>query len=409
MQHPTLKYHRPKMTAYQTAFMDTSARYSIIEAATKTGKTTACMIWLFERALLAGELNGTHGLVWWVAPVIRQAEIAFYRLQQLCSGQKIIRKVRKTKLTIELMNGAIIECRSAEKPDNLYGEDVHAIVIDEASRCKAEAWHAARSTLTATQGPAKIIGNVKGRGNWMHKLAMLAEDDTSGRYARFKITAWDAVEAGILSAAEIEDARQTLPEHVFRELYLAEPADDGTNPFGLQAIADAVQLDLSAQPARFFGIDLAKSSDWTVIIGLDVNGQIAHYERFQRDWQATHQAVRRAVGLHYALADSTGVGDAIVERLARELPMLGGFKFTSQSKQQLMEALAVGLQEGQVGVLEGRVREELEVFETSYSPSGNVRYEAPTGFHDDCVCALALANKCRLQNKYSLQYQFIVE
>lgn len=407
---PLIRYTRPTvLTPYQQVFLDAPARYTVIEAATKTGKTTACLVWLLEQALLAGQYNGNAALVWWVAPVYRQAEIAFERMQMLCKDTKLIAKAKRTSMTIVLNTGGRIECRSADRPDNLYGEDVHAVVIDEASRCSAKAWHAARSTLTATGGKAKLIGNVKGRHNWLHQLALMANDDNSGRYARFKVTAWDAVEAGILTREEIEDAQNTLPEHVFKELYLAEPADDGTNPFGLKHISTNVQHDLSTQPARFFGIDLAKHTDWTVIVGLDADGQVAHFERFQRDWQATHAAVRRAVGMQYALADSTGVGDAVVERLERELPMIQGFTFTNRSKQQLMEGLSVALQEGQIGILEGRMREELEVFEYNYTARGRVQYAAPQGFHDDCVCALALASKCRIENRQRLQYQFVLD
>ena len=36
---------------------------------------------------------------------------------------------------------------------------------------------------------------------------------------------------------------------------------------------------------------------------------------------------------------------------------------------------------------------ELETFEYEYTRTG-VRYTAPTGLHDDGVCALALALKC---------------
>jgi hypothetical protein len=60
---------------------------------------------------------------------------------------------------------AIISFKSGEKPDNLYGEDVWAVVVDEASRTREEAYWALRSTLTATGGPIRIIGNVKGRKN----------------------------------------------------------------------------------------------------------------------------------------------------------------------------------------------------------------------------------------------------
>ena len=56
----------------------------------------------------------------------------------------------ETDSSILLPNGATIWFRSGEHPDSLYGEDVWAAVIDEATRVKPEAWHAVRSTLTAT-------------------------------------------------------------------------------------------------------------------------------------------------------------------------------------------------------------------------------------------------------------------
>ncbi|WP_177236910.1 hypothetical protein [Bradyrhizobium sp. Rc3b] len=62
----------------------------------------------------------------------------------------------------------VLRFKSAEKPDNLYREDVWACVMDEASRMREEAFHAVRSTLTATRGPIHIIGNVKGRKNWFY-------------------------------------------------------------------------------------------------------------------------------------------------------------------------------------------------------------------------------------------------
>jgi hypothetical protein len=36
--------------------------------------------------------------------------------------------------------------QSADNPDTLYGEDVHAAVIDEASRMKEDSFYAVRST-----------------------------------------------------------------------------------------------------------------------------------------------------------------------------------------------------------------------------------------------------------------------
>ena len=38
---------------------------------------------------------------------------------------------------------------------------------------------------------------------------------------------------------------------------------------------------------------------------------------------------------------------------------------------------------------------EMKRFEYTIGPTGNVFYGAPSGFHDDCVIALALANRVR--------------
>jgi hypothetical protein len=91
-----------------------------------------------------------------------------------------------------------------------------------------------RSTLTATRGPARIIGNVKGRKNWFFALCRRAEAGEAG-LSYHKLIAADAVDAGVLADEEVEDARRILPDAVFRELYLAEPSRVGQSPpFGSQ-------------------------------------------------------------------------------------------------------------------------------------------------------------------------------
>jgi len=50
----------------------------------------------------------------------------------------------------------------------------------------------------------RIIGNVKGRKNWAYKLARKAESGEPGMSYQ-KITAYDVIDAGILSEDEIED------------------------------------------------------------------------------------------------------------------------------------------------------------------------------------------------------------
>jgi phage FluMu gp28-like protein len=388
----SLQYVRPPLYPKQAAFVDSPARYTIVEASTKTGKTVACLIWLFEQAL-----RGKAGQnFWWVAPTYSVAGIAFRRLKAWLRESGLAKGLWRAMEGDQAIDiaGRIIWFKGADRPDTLYGDDVFAAVVDEATRCKADSWPAVRSTLTATQGPVKIIGNVRGRHNWAYTLARRAEQGAKNM-AYFRLTAWDAVDGGVLAREEVEDAKANLPDSVFRELYLAEPSEDGGNPFGISAIRKATGVMSHRDPVAF-GVDLAKSQDWTVVCGLDEAGAVCVLERWQSDWGQTRRRVLDLVGGVPALVDSTGVGDPIVEDMAREAMNVTGFKFSSTSKQQIMEGLASAIQRRAVVIPAGWLQSELETFEFEYINS-RVRYSAPDGLHDDGVCALALAVQCKTQ------------
>jgi hypothetical protein len=385
-------YNRPYLYPKQREAFFNDARYSLIEASTKAGKTVAAIAWILERAFA-----GSHGQnFWWVAPVSDQAKIAFTRIKNgLTRGSFVSAESPTPRVT--LMNGVVIWFKSGDNPDSLYGEDVFAAVVDEASRVREESWHALRSTLTATQGHVRIIGNVKGRKNWFYRLARMAESEgmaVNMYYA--KITVLDAIAAGVIPQSEVEDAKRTLPEHVFRELYMAEPSDDGGNPFGLDHIRSCVG-DLSRKPPRAFGIDLAKKQDYLVVIGLDEDGAVCVFRRWtHKPWRESIREIHQIVGEDVpALVDSTGIGDPVLEDLQHGHGNFEGYHFTATSKQKLMEGLAVSIQGHEISYPEGRIPIELEAFEYELTRTG-VRYaiaEDAVDNHDDCVCALALARQ----------------
>ena len=379
---PRINYRRPSLYPKQEQAIFSEDRYGIIEGSTKCGKTVACIAWILEQAM-----RGKRGQsFWWISPVYPQAKIAFRRLKR--GLPENLYQANESELTVTLPNEAIISFKSAEKPDNLYGEDVFAAVMDEATRMREEAWHAIRSTLTATRGYVRIIGNVKGRRNWAYALARKAEGGELG-WLYSKLTADDAVEAGIIASDEVEQARSQLPENVFKELYFAEPSDDGGNPFGQEAIRQCIG-DISGKPPVVYGVDLAKSVDWTVAIGLDDTGAVCRLDRYQLPWEETVRRLVQEIGLTPAIVDSTGVGDPIVERLQRELSNVEGYHFSSTSKQKLMEGLAVAIQSNEIQYPYGAIVSELDAFLFEYTRTG-VRYSAPQGVHDDCVMALGLA------------------
>ena len=90
---------------------------------------------------------------------------------------------------------------------------------------------------------------------------------------------------------------------------------------------------------------------------------------------------------------------ADLEEMQRRAPgLLEGLKFSAFEKQKLMEGLRNAIQTGKIGFPDGPIALELEAFEYEYTRSG-VRYSAPSGQHDDCVIALALAYKCGFDHR----------
>lgn len=372
-------YKRPKLYPLQEEALFNPSRFSIILGSTKSGKTVASLVWLFEQAIKEPKKTGAF---WWLAPSYNQAKIAYRRLKAFLPEE--IYRTNEAELTLTLSNGNMIQFKSAEKLDNLFGEDVHAIVLDEASRCRKEVWQLMRSVLTATEGPARLIGNVRGK-NWFWRMwySYYSAHQNTRDYRCYSLTIDDAVKAGVVSEKEHEDIRRSIPEAAYKELYLNIPQEDGSCPFSFTKTTNK----LSDKTTKVYGVDLAKSQDWTVVVGLDEDGSITEFHRWQASWAETIERIKSIIKDTLTYMDSTGVGDPIVEFLQKE-HQVRSFKFTSQSKQQLMENLALCLNQEKVIPLEGLMEEELRAYEFEYTQSG-VKYNSL--IHDDAVCGLALA------------------
>jgi hypothetical protein len=242
----------------------------------------------------------------------------------------------------------------------------------------------------------RLIGNVRGRANRHFQWSRKGEAGEEG-FAYHRITADDAVAAGVFQADDVEMARRSMPDAIFRELYYCEPADDGGNPFGIEAIRSCAELNggkATGRPVAVWGLDIARKRDWAVLIGLDHGRQVAALHRWHGlSFGGLVGEVSRIVGKGSracVVYDATGVGDAVGEQLVAARVWVEPFIFSSASKQGLMEGLALALQQGRTSVVDGPHRAELEAFEYDVK-AGRVVYGAPSAMHDDIVCAHALA------------------
>lgn len=371
----------------QVTVRDGASRFNVLMCGRRWGKTVFGED-IVSEAAIAGQRAA------WFAPTYKYLADVWRDIVRAL--RPLIDDSNKTERRIELMTGGVIEFWTLDDPDAARGRAYHVAVIDEAAKVRelSEAWQAAiRPTLADYQGTAWFLSTPRGR-DYFHTLFVRGQQGADGwRSWRMPTSSNPHIPAD-----EIEAARLELPAHVFEQEFLAVPADQQASPFG----ADNIRACMGAAPTKgrpvCYGVDLAKSTDWTVVVGLDSDGSMCLFERWRASWGETEDRLAKLLDRH-ALVDSTGVGDPVLETLQRLGVPAEGFKFSSTSKQQIMEHLAQRLHKRDVRLYGDVMQAELEAFEYEYRATG-VRYSAPNGLHDDCVCALALA--CELGRRMGL-------
>lgn len=318
---------------YQEAILYDPARFTITEASTKTGKTFSHLYWLYELSHGKNPQWWSDQVepgwnFWWVAPVFSQAEIAFKRLKRKLAHTGAY-KVNESKLFIETPLETIIGFKSADKPDSLYGEDVYGAVFDEFTRAKESAWHALRSTLTATKAPCKFIGNYTGSTNWGHKLSKKAKSNK--QYSYHRVTAYDAVEAGILEEEEIDQARSDLPLSIFEALYLAKGSLDDDILFSENVLDSFFENDyIQRGNRRYITADIAlHGSDRFVIVvwyGFVIVDIVVIDKCNSKEVEDNIRLVAHAHGVpnHRIIYDADGVGSFLEGYLSGAVPFKNG-------------------------------------------------------------------------------------
>lgn len=368
-----------------------AARFLIVDAGRRWGKSLTGINWL-----LMGSCERV-GESWWLAPIYSQSKMAFRTILSAArkgNAEAAFKNVSHSEMRLELINGSAITFKSADNPDTLRGEGLMRVVVDEAARVSRDVWEEVlRPAVSDTAGKVLFISTPKGK-NWFYELWTRGFDPAHPDYKSWKFPTSDNPK---VPAADIEQARMSLPVDVFQQEYLAEFLD---NSAGVFRNIDACMTSKPSEPipgrSYVMGLDLARLTDFTVMKILDDTGAEVFTDRFNLlDWTVQKQRVFSMCRKYNArcLLDSTGVGDPIFEDLRRMGLVVEGYKFTSESKQRLIESLMISFEQKRICILPDKVTEnELKIFEYDIGQSGAVRYSAPEGYHDDCVIALALAN-----------------
>ena len=205
----------------QTVFAD-KARFKVIAAGRRCGKSRLCAITLLIEALKCP----VGSAVLYVAPTNGQArQIIWDLLLEL--GIEVIQSSHINNLDITMVNGAKIYVRGADRPDTLRGVSLTYAVLDEVADIKPEAWEQViRASLSDKKGRALFLGTPKGR-NWFHDLWKLGQEENE----EWKSWHFTTQDNPLIDPKEIENAKKTLSTFAFRQEYMASFNNAGSDVF----------------------------------------------------------------------------------------------------------------------------------------------------------------------------------
>ncbi len=335
--------------------------------------------------------------VLWTAPTYKNTRPLWRWIESVCGpfvneGVEVSRSER----TVTFPNGGFLALYSADNPNAIRGDAYHFAIVDEAPLIEEETWtDVIQPTLADFDGSAILIGTPKGR-NWFWREWTKAKANGKDSMAWTAPTN-DNPMPTIQKAFEM--AKERVSERTFRQEWLAEFIDDGGGVF-THVRERATETTAPADANHFIvaGIDWAGGGvDATVVTIIDATDkrEIAK-ERFTGlDWgmaEARVEAALKKYGVQVALGEDNGMGGPLNSNLRRKNVRVRDFHTSNASKAELIEGLVMGLERGEVRILKDETTiGELEAFEATRLPGGEVRYAAPAGFHDDHVMSLALA------------------
>ena len=303
----------------------------------------------------------------------------------------------KDRRLITLGTGARIQAKSADNEVSLQGDRVTAAIVDEAHDVSDSARNEFMPALTDAKGRLVAIGvpqsNNWFRSYWERGQSTLQEDSD---YYSFSVpsTANPNIDESVM-----EEARLEYPEIEYRQRFLAEWAEAEGKVF--KNVDDCFNVEL--QPWQkgnhyLMGLDVAKHHDYTVAYVINIKDMsIVASDRFNG---LSYTALAPRIATMYQEykcqtihLDATGVGEAVKDILVDEGCHITSFKFTNQSKAQLVSTLVAEVEHGRVHfpIDDEQLRRELKLFEGKVMAGGTIQYSAPPGYFDDCVMAAGLA------------------
>ncbi len=367
----------------QFDIIESPYRFNVIAAGRRFGKTEGIKIKAIYKAPMQR--------VWWVMPTFNAGQPTWRDFARTFENYPNV-YINNSERLIQFPQGGFLQVKAADSQLRSAGLDY--VAVDEAAFCNDELWnYTLRPMLLEGKGSADFLSSTNGR-NWFWQLYQQGLDPNEPEWKSWHYTSYDNP---LLDPTEIDDIKRNTPQRVFDQEYMAEFLDDGGAVFrNLKACIYEDSLHRK-QHKVIIGVDWARYNDYTVLTVISTQTrQVIEIDRFnQIDWTLQRgrlEALCKRYDVSMIYAEANSIGEPNIEELQKRGLPIQPFVTTAASKAQIINQLALAFEQQDIAIPDNpTLLGELQAYTVERLPSGNFRYTAPSGLHDDMVMSLAIA------------------
>ena len=361
------------------------------------GKST-----IAENMAIYWALNNERSTVYWVSPTDSQSQKVYKDIINALyeSGAIKTKKMSKGEIEIVFKNGSKILFRSAQSEDNLRGQSVDYMILDEAAFIKKSTIETILLPMLSVKGKKCLfISTPKGK-NYLYDYYLNGQSKPKWKSLRFS-----TYDSPIASKDIIQMFKDTLSEKIYKQEVEAEFVDSSSIFNNLSEVMCLNQLEGPLEGDNYWcGIDIGLIKDPSVLSIINQNGDLVKYYRWT-DIESPEliekiKEINSKWKFKKVLIEDNNQGLVIYQNLKRQMNNIESFNTNSKTKPQIINNLIHLFNMKSFKIIKDEyLRIELEAFIFKQNDLGNIKFMADSGFHDDCVMSLAIARYC-FENKF---------
>ena len=384
----------------QRAIYSHTARFQVVACGRRFGKTE------IGKVLAYREMAENGGTVWWIAPSYKTSTETWTEL--LNTFRPLASWISAQERTIILSNGGKLIVWSATN-EVMRGGSPNLVILDEAAMIPSGSlWYGAiMPALTDHEGRAFFLSTPRGR-NWFYDIYKMGDENNPEYDNQYRSWNFPSYNNPYINSDIINKAKKSTPDRFFRQEYLAEfLTDSGTVFRGVIKISTSDYKE--PYDGQFVvGIDWGRKEDYTVVSIIDVNTRTQVYmERMSKvDFPKQISFLK---GLFedwkpfLICAEENSMGIPVIDFMRKDGIKVKPVYMTNKKKREVIELLSLNIEKENITLLNEKIQiRELQAYQMNTTTIGNITYNATSGYHDDTVIAISIANYAmdRLNNTF---------